>query len=401
MFENKNITILIAGGIAAYKVPFLVRLFQKDGANVRVVLTKHGAEFVTPLVFESLLHVHTYTDLFADPNNPAGVHGQLANWTDLAVIVPATANVVGKMAKGIADDLVSTTLIAMTKPKYLVPAMNTRMLHSAPVQRNLQQLKTDGIAIIEPKEGLLAEGYSGDGRMPEPQEIFDSIVLKECQRLSQSPLKQKHVVITAGGTKERIDPVRYISNDSSGKMGFALADQAAKLGASVTLISANTHLPVPLGVTQVAVTSALEMKASLDQYFEACDVVIMAAAVADYRPKHVLDHKIKKGSTDDLTKLELTKNPDIVAGLGARKTHQFVVGFAAETSGLAEFGRQKLLQKNADMIVANDVSQDNIGFNSDENAALILTPADPVVQLPAQPKSVIAAQILAQIAQRL
>lgn len=397
MFENRNIAIFVSGGIAAYKIPMLMRLFQKDGANVRVVLTDHAKEFVTPLVFESLLHEHTYTRMFNDDRNPSPVHIKIADWADLAIIAPATANIIGKMANGLADDLVTSTLIATDCPKYLVPAMNTKMLNNPATQRNLKQLDADGVCILPPKNGLLAEGYSGDGRMPEPDEIFETIELLESQRLSTSKLQQKHVLITAGGTREKVDPVRYIGNNSSGKMGYALAQVAAQAGAKVTLISANAQLQAPTGVTVVPVVSAAEMQAALQERFESADVVLMAAAVADYRPKVVLDHKIKKDSKDDLENLELVKNPDILAGLGQQKTHQLLVGFAAETSELEKFAQTKLAKKNADMIIANDVSQEAIGFDSDDNAVTVIT-ATEKISFEKASKVVIAQKLLDLIA---
>ncbi|WP_125713090.1 bifunctional phosphopantothenoylcysteine decarboxylase/phosphopantothenate--cysteine ligase CoaBC [Agrilactobacillus yilanensis] len=401
MFENRNIVIFISGGIAAYKIPMLMRRFQKDGANVRVVLTEHAKEFVTPLVFESLIHEHTYTQMFNDDLNPSPVHIKLADWADMAIIAPATANIVGKMANGIADDLVTSTLIAMDCPKYLVPAMNSKMLHNPATQRNLTQLASDGVAILTPAYGLLAEGYAGDGRMPEPDEIFDKITLLESCRLSESNLKNKNVVITAGGTREAIDPVRYIGNNSSGKMGYALAQAAAYAGAHVTLISANSHQPKPNGVKLVPVTTAKEMQTAVEAEFAKTDVVIMAAAVADYRPEETFDHKIKKDSAESLEKITLVKNPDILATLGQQKQNQFLVGFAAETTELEAFAQTKLKAKNADMVIANDVSQAGIGFNSDENAVVVISADEAKVVLPKAPKTVLAQKLIELIATRI
>ncbi|MCH4170542.1 MAG: bifunctional phosphopantothenoylcysteine decarboxylase/phosphopantothenate--cysteine ligase CoaBC [Lactobacillus sp.] len=401
MFNQKNITIFISGGIAAYKVPLLARLLQKAGANVRVVMTQAAQAFVTPAVFEALLHEHTYTQLFADPQNPKVVHIEIADWTEIAIIVPATANVVGKMANGIADDLLTSTLLAIDGPKYLVPAMNSKMLHNPAVVRNLAQLTADGINVLPTAKGLLAEGYAGDGRMLEPQEIFDYIELAESVRQSNSHLKHKRVLISAGGTRERIDSVRYITNDSSGKMGYALAKAAAYAGAKVTLVSTIHNLPVPLGVELVAVQSALEMQQAIESRFDQLDIVIMAAAISDYRPAQTLTYKIKKGTKDDLTKLELVKNPDILAGLGQKKQHQFLVGFAAETSNLEQYALKKLAEKHVDMIVANDVSQASIGFNSDDNAVTVLTNTQKSIRLAQAAKPLIAQKLIELISQHI
>ncbi|MCD2256218.1 bifunctional phosphopantothenoylcysteine decarboxylase/phosphopantothenate--cysteine ligase CoaBC [Agrilactobacillus fermenti] len=401
MFNQKHVAVFISGGIAAYKVPILVRLLQKSGAEVRVIMTSAAQKFVTPFVFESLLHEHTYTDMFDDPQNLPVVHIELADWTDIAIFVPATANVIAKLANGIADDLATTTWLAINKSKYVVPAMNTKMLTNPVTQRNLTLLRQDGTAILPTDNGQLAEGYSGQGRMLEPQAIFDYLEFQESIAHATSKIKNKKILITAGGTKERIDPVRYITNDSSGKMGYALAKAAALAGAQVYLISTNASRVVPHGVKAQYVQSALEMQQAVKKIFATVDVVIMAAAVSDYRPEKKWSKKIKKGTANDLTDLKLVKNPDILASLGEEKQHQYLVGFAAETNDLETYANQKLTRKHADMIIANDVSKQELGFNSDFNAVTVLTHSSKPIRLPVAAKSQLATKIIDLIAQHI
>lgn len=364
--EKKHIAIYVSGGIAAYKAAILARLFVKQGAKVKVAMTKAAQAFVTPLTFKGLTHQEVYTDLFE--NDSPVPHIELADWTDLAVVVPATANVIAKMANGIADDFVTTALLATAAPKYVIPAMNDKMWADPATRRNIARLQADGVAILEPVTGLLAEGYAGKGRMPEPEAIYAWIA--DVENIEQD-LRGKKVLISAGGTREAIDPVRYIANRSSGKMGYALAKRALARGAEVTLVTGPTKLTPPAGVTTYEIQTAAELEEAMLTHYAKQDIVIMAAAVADYRVKTVAEQKIKKNA--ETWQLELVKNPDILKRLGELKREQVLVGFAAETTDLLEHATKKLQQKNTDLLVANDVSRKDIGFGADDNEAWLLT----------------------------
>lgn len=364
--KEKHVAIYVSGGIAAYKAAILARLFVKQGAKVKVAMTKAAQAFVTPLTFKGLTHQEVYTDLFE--NDSPVPHIELADWTDLAVVVPATANVIAKMANGIADDFVTTALLATAAPKYVVPAMNDKMWSDPATKRNIARLQDDGVAILEPVTGLLAEGYTGKGRMPDPEAIYAWIA--EVENIEQD-LKGKKVLISAGGTREAIDPVRYIANRSSGKMGYALAKRALVRGAEVILVTGPTKLTPPVGVTTYEVQTTAELEKAMLTHYADQDIVIMAAAVADYRVKTVAEQKIKKNA--ETWQLELVKNPDILKRLGELKRDQILVGFAAETTDLLHHATKKLQQKNADLLVANDVSRKDIGFGADDNEAWLLT----------------------------
>lgn len=402
-FKDKKIVVYITGGIAVYKVAELVRLFIKDGAQVIVAMTESATKFVTPLTFQILTKHDVYLDSF-DEKDPEKInHIHLADWADLAIVVPATANTIGKLANGIADNLVTSALIATNVTRIIVPAMNEKMLYNPATQRNLQQLEKDGYHIIEPDEGFLAEGYSGKGRLPEPQAIFTQVDRIYAQASLPQVLEGKSILITAGGTREKLDPVRYLSNESSGKMGYALAKMASHLGAQVHLVSTKKELAVPTGVTLTYVNDAKEMAQVVLDAFPNQDVVIMAAAVADFRFKEVHQQKIKKNDNDqDGLTLELERNLDILATLGKKKSaKQFLAGFAAETNDLKENALKKLEKKNADLIVANDVSNQAIGFNSPDNEVTLYFKDGTMKHLQKADKEAISQEILQEIATHL
>ena len=390
MLENVKIGVFVMGGIAAYKVPELVRQLIKKGAQVQVAMTQSAQEFVTPLTLQVLTKRPVLTHTF-DEREPSQVqHVAMADWCDLALVVPATANGLAKMAHGLADDVVTTTLLAVTAPILVVPAMNVHMYENPATQRNLAQLRADGLTIMEPDTGFLAEGYEGKGRLPELQRIVAQVERLYARTHLPQSLAGKQVIVSAGGTRERIDPVRYISNDSSGKMGYAMAQAADWLGATVTLVSTTQSLLPPEGVQVQEVTSAQELAQAMIAHYDQMDYVVMAAAVSDYRVKHPHDQKIKKvaGQTD--WQLDLVANPDILAQLGQTKRQQVLIGFAAETQNLLEHARAKLSKKGADWLIANDVSNPAIGFNSDKNQVYVLGAQGQEVLLPQQSKTSLA-----------
>ena len=394
MRKGKNVTVFVTGGIAAFKAATLVRLFVKEGAKVSVAMTKSACEFITPLTFQVLTKNKVYLDTFDEDEANKVQHIHLADQTDVAIVVPATANTIAKMANGIADNFVTSTLLATTAPIYVVPAMNEHMWENPATVRNVKQLVEDGKSVIEPATGFLAEGYTGKGRLPEPEEIFEQITFLESKRVSKSPLKGKSVLITAGGTKERIDPVRYISNDSSGKMGYALARAAAVLGAEVQLISTTKQLKVPYGVQVTYVESALEMHDVVTHLFPKTDIAVMVAAVSDYYVANRSNQKIKKQQNELGLTLELLENPDILKKLGhSKREEQIVIGFAAETTNVLEYAKAKLEKKKADVIIANDVSNSRIGFNSDHHQVTLLTKDGHIVNLPENSKEELALNI--------
>ena len=390
MLENVKIGVFVMGGIAAYKVPELVRQLIKKGAQVQVAMTQSAQEFVTPLTLQVLTKRPVLTHTF-DERKPSQVqHVAMADWCDLALVVPATANGLAKMAHGLADDVVTTTLLAVTAPVLVVPAMNVHMYDNPATQRNLAQLRADGLTIMEPDTGFLAEGYEGKGRLPELHRIVAQVERLYARTHLPQSLAGKQVIVSAGGTRERIDPVRYISNDSSGKMGYAMAQAADWLGATVTLVSTTQSLLPPEGVQVHEVASAQELAQAMTAHYDQMDYVVMAAAVSDYRVKHPHDQKIKKvaGQTD--WQLDLVQNPDILAQLGQTKRQQVLIGFAAETQNLLEHARAKLSKKGADWLIANDVSNPAIGFNSDKNQVYVLGAQGQEVLLPQQSKTSLA-----------
>lgn len=363
-----SILLGVTGGIAAYKACEVLRLFDKAGHRVRVVMTRTATEFVGPLTFETLSKAPVLTDAQPLGENGSILHIDYADQADVFVVAPCTANVIGKLAQGIADDALSTTALAFTGPVLIAPAMNVNMWNSESVRKNLDVLRQRGIHVVEPSSGDLACGWVGEGRLAEPPEIVEAVlrvldVHKDLARL--------RVVISAGPTQEPIDPVRFISNRSSGKMGYAVAEAARARGASVTLVSGPVSLEAPEGVRVIRVESASEMKAAMDEAAAEADVIIMAAAVADYRAAAPVDRKIKKDSEE--LQIPLVRNDDILAGLGrTKRAGQILVGFAAETNDVIAYAAEKLKRKNADLFVANDVSRADIGFSADENEVHLL-----------------------------
>lgn len=399
MLKGKKIAVYITGGIAAYKAADLVRRLIKQGAEVRVAMTKAATEFITPYTLQILSKNEVFTNVFEDKDPAEVSHIHLADWSELAVVAPATANVMAKMAHGIADDFVTTTLLATTAPVFIVPAMNTHMLENPATVRNWERLEQDGHFVMEPDTGFLAEGYEGRGRFPEPEAIVEAIQEYLIRQQTDLPLSGKKVVVTAGGTKERIDPVRYITNDSSGKMGYQLAMAARDKGAKVVLISASTQLRHPFGMEVIAVESAQQMSDAVFAEFESADVVIMAAAVSDYTPETQATQKIKKKENQMV--ISLAKTQDILATMGQQKKHQFLVGFAAETHDVAKYAMGKLEKKNADMIVANDVSKPHAGFNKETNEVTLFSKDTPPIELSVRSKRDIADSIIQEVIQKL
>ncbi|KRK78704.1 bifunctional phosphopantothenoylcysteine decarboxylase/phosphopantothenate--cysteine ligase CoaBC [Companilactobacillus nodensis] len=390
MLKGKHITLYVTGGIAVYKSLNIVRELIKNQAEVQVVMTKAAQEFVTPLTFATLSQRPVLTDNFdaQSAQDDFIPHIKLAHWTDLAVVIPATANIIAKMANGIADDLASTTLLATDAPKLVFPAMNTTMWNNPAVQTNLRTLNLMDIKIVQPDSGFLAEGESGKGRLPE----LSTIMVEIFKTFTKPVLAGANVIVTAGGTKEAIDPVRFIGNNSSGKMGIALANVAADMGAHVTLITTvHDQLSSP-NLNEIKVSTALEMQKELQKHFESSNVLVMAAAVSDFRPAHKADQKIKKDDDQDLYTIELQKNPDILKEIAKDKNNQFVVGFAAETENLIPYAKKKLYSKNVDMILANDVSKANTGFNVDTNQITLIQRDKEPVTWPLMSKNDIAAK---------
>lgn len=389
---NKQIILGITGGIAAYKSAELTRLLKGAGADVRVVMTPAATEFITPLTLQALsghpVHLH-----LLDPEAEAGMgHIELAKWADLIVIAPASADFMARLANGMGNDLLTTICLATDAPICLAPAMNQAMWRAPQTQQNAEALRQQGITLWGPSVGEQACGDTGPGRMIEPLEILDAV--SNC--FDTGTLAGLRVHITAGPTQEPLDPVRYISNHSSGKMGYALAQAATDAGAAVTLISGPVNLAQPDHVTRISVTTAEEMLSASLANIDDCDIFIACAAVADYRPTAIAEHKIKKGN-EEIMELHLVKNPDIVATVASLEHKPFTVGFAAETRDVINYARGKLAKKGLDMIVANDVSQAGIGFNSDENAVTLVT-ANQQTSIPQTSKRQLAVQLIEQIA---
>ena len=390
---GRQIVLGVTGGIAAYKSAEIVSRLRHLGAGVHVIMTRNATEFVSPLTFQTLSTNQVVTDTFQAPEYWNVEHIALAKLAEVFVIAPATANIMAKMASGIADDMLSTTVLATKAPVLLAPAMNTGMWEAEAIRHNVQILKGRGVRFIGPESGILACGDSGAGRMSEPEDIVRQI----CDMLSRAKdLKGLKILITAGGTKERLDPVRYMTNDSSGKMGFAIAEAARDRGAEVTVVYGNVSVPVPSGVKSIGIESAMELYDVMMKQVPEQDVVIQAAAVCDYRFEERKDRKIKKAEGEKLT-LVLTENPDIAKAVGKiRREHQTLVGFAAETDHLTENAAEKLSKKNLDLIVANDVTLPGAGFHTDTNIASLIT-RDGVTELPLQSKRRLADVILDKV----
>ena len=389
--RGKHIIVAVSAGIAAYKAIEVVSRLRKKGAEVKVVMTQNATHIASPLTFGEISGHPVALDMFEQVHQWDVEHIALATWADAYVVVPATANVIGKIYAGIADDMLTTTIMATTAPKYLCPAMNTEMYNNPITQRNLEGLRSLGYHIMDPAEGWLACGITGVGRLPEPEAIVDWLEAKMC---STNELEGTTILVTAGGTQESIDPVRYIGNRSSGKMGYAIAEQAVRMGAKVILVSAPTSLPIPSGVDFISVDSAVSMQEAVEARYNDVNVVIMAAAVSDFRVLHKAEQKIKK--MESMT-IELVKNPDILQGLGSKKSHQILVGFAAETEHVIKYGQDKVAIKNLDMLVANDVSKSNAGFNVDTNEGYFLYPDKEPKEMPNMKKSDLARHILREV----
>jgi len=391
IIDKKNIVLGVSGGIAAYKSVELLRLFVKEGANVRVIMTKNAQEFVGTLTFEALSGRAVCTDLFEKNDDASIRHIDWAQQADIAVIAPATANIVGKLANGIADDALSTFMMAVMCPVVLCPSMNTHMFESKAVQRNLEILRSDGYFVIDPESGSLACGTTGPGRLPEPHDILDRTVFY----LTPKDLKDKKILITAGPTREPIDPVRFISNPSSGKMGFAVARAAEYRGAKVTLITGPTNLLDPNNVAVIRVNTAKEMALAVFDNFENYDIIIKTAAVSDYRPKDYAEQKLKKGNNELVLSLERTQ--DILKEISRIKKEQVLVGFAAETEHLERHAEQKMAEKKLDIIVGNIVGYPDSGFGADTNTVTLFYKGGTKENLPKMPKDDVANLLLDRI----
>ena len=394
---RKRIVLGVGGGIAAYKSAELVRRLRDQGAEVRVVMTQGGREFITPLTLQALSGHPVHMDLLDPAAEAAMGHIELAKWADLILIAPATADLMARLAQGIANDLLTTLVLATDAPVALAPAMNQAMWRDEATQANSQVLIERGLHMFGPASGSQACGDVGLGRMLEPDDLAQ--LAADC--FKRESLTGRHVLITAGPTQENIDPVRYITNHSSGKMGFALAEAAVEAGAKVTLVTGPVHLPTPDRVNRIDVVSARDMLAACEAAMP-CDLLIAAAAVADYRPEVVAQHKLKKDpSTGEGMLLQMVRNPDILATLAQRDDRPFSVGFAAETEKLLDYAARKLKDKNLDLIVANDVANPTIGFNSEENAITIIDRDLQQSSLAQTSKGKIARQLIAFIAERL
>lgn len=394
MLKGKNVLLGVTGGIAAYKTADLASKLIKQHANVDVIMTRNATEFITPLTFESLTHTKCVTDTF-DRNHPLEVeHIALADKADVLVIAPATANCIAKLAHGIADDMLTTTALACTCPKIIAPAMNTKMLENPATQRNLKTLEEDGYIIVTPGDGYLACGTVGKGRMEEPANILEEILHVVAY---PKDMEGKKVLVTAGPTREAIDPVRYITNHSTGKMGVALAKVAAGRGAEVTLVAGPLEVEVPGYIHVVDVTSAEEMFREVTARAADQDIIIKAAAVADYTPAVVAEDKVKKGDADENLALPLTRTKDILKYLGEhKKENQLLCGFCMETKDLLENARKKLESKNLDMICANNLKVAGAGFGVDTNVITMIT-KDKEIELELMSKDEVAQQILSEI----
>lgn len=393
-----KVTVYLTGSIAAYKGIEVVRGLQKSGHEVRVVMTLAASRLVAPATLSALTKYPVLTSLW-DSNRPIP-HIELADWTELAVVVPASADILAKMANGIADDAASTTLLATTAPKVVVPAMNTHMWAAPATQRNLHQLQEDGVTVIEPTQGPLAEGYAGKGRLPEPTSIVEQL-----QRLlTKGPLAGRQIVITVGGTREAIDPVRFIGNRSSGKMGIALAQAALSAGADVTLIVGQVSVPVPHSphLKLVQIESTEDLLAATQREFSTADGLIMAAAVADFKPAVVADQKVKKTTNHDKWQINLVETPDVLKTVAHnKKAGQVVVGFAAETQNLLANAEKKLASKGADIIIANNVSGATSAFGSDKNQVTVLRPNQDPERWPSMAKTLVAKRVISLITEEM
>ncbi|TYS91088.1 bifunctional phosphopantothenoylcysteine decarboxylase/phosphopantothenate--cysteine ligase CoaBC [Rossellomorea aquimaris] len=392
MIKGKKILLCVSGGIAVYKAAALTSKLVQNGAEVKVIMTESARKFVAPLTFQALSRHDVYWDTFDEKDSSKIAHIDLADWADLVLVAPATANIIGKLANGIADDMISTTILATTAKVWIAPAMNVHMYDHPAVKRNIETLFEFGYRFVEPSEGYLACGYVGKGRLEEPEKVVELVDRYFSTRDSERKILQGiKVVITAGPTREMVDPVRFFSNRSTGKMGYALAEAAVSLGAEVVLISGPSQLPVPSGIEFVSVTSAEEMYNAVHEAFPTADIVVKSAAVADYRPKETFEDKLKKKEGNLVIEFERTK--DILMSLGERKKHQYLIGFAAETSNVYEYAKAKLEKKRANMIVANNVKETGSGFGTDTNKVSIVTSEGNILELPLLSKVEVAKEI--------
>ncbi|EII2683702.1 bifunctional phosphopantothenoylcysteine decarboxylase/phosphopantothenate--cysteine ligase CoaBC [Staphylococcus pseudintermedius] len=397
----KNILLAVTGGIAAYKAIDLTSKLTQGGYDVRVMLTEHAQQFVTPLSFQANSRNAVYTNTFLEENPAEIQHIALGDWADVIVVAPATANIISKLSHGIADDMVTTTLLATTTPKFMAPAMNVHMFENPRIQANIQTLIDDGYHFIEPGEGFLACGYVAKGRMAEPLEIkavIDRQGQKNAEKIQSAYFRDKKVLVTAGPTIETIDPVRFVSNRASGKMGYAIAEALQKLGAEVTLVTGPTSIEAPRHVEVVQVTTAEDMFQAVRQRFKQQDIIFKTAAVSDYTPVDPLPHKMKKQNGDVTVTFKRTQ--DILKYLGEHKTTQKLVGFAAETQNMESYAQDKLARKNADVIIANNVGDTSIGFSSDNNEVSLYFKDGTFETLQKGPKKKLAFQILSILESR-
>ncbi|WP_240732957.1 bifunctional phosphopantothenoylcysteine decarboxylase/phosphopantothenate--cysteine ligase CoaBC [Jeotgalibacillus sp. S-D1] len=392
--DKKNILLCVTGGIAVYKAAALTSKLSQANFNVKVMMTASAMEFVTPLTFQAMSRNDVYFDTFDEKDSAKIAHIDLADWADLIIVAPATANTIGKLANGIADDMVTTTLLAATAPVWIAPAMNVHMYDHPAVKKNIETLHTFGHRFIEPSEGFLACGYIGKGRLEEPEKIVN-LVQDKLTKPSKQPLQNKKVLITAGPTREHVDPIRFFTNHSSGKMGYAIAAKALELGAEVTLVSGPVTIPAPAGVNVIQIETAEEMKIAVMQHYREMDIIIKSAAVADYRPAVHHSEKIKK--KDGAMVMEFERTADILKTLGQEKEHQILVGFAAETQDVEYYAMKKLQDKNADIIVANNVKQEGAGFSGDTNIVTIYHRDGSKKELPLLSKEKVAEALLLEV----
>ncbi len=391
MLKGKHVLLGITGGIAAYKVANLASMLAKLHADVHVIMTKNAEQIISPVVFEALTNHKVVDDVFDRNSGYHVAHIAMAHEADVVMIAPASADMIAKLAHGIADDMLSTTMLAVRAPVYVVPAMNTFMYEHHATQENIQKLKEYGYHIVEPAKGYLACGDTGKGKMPEPEELLEFIMQEiACEK----DLAGKKVLVTAGPTREPLDPVRYLTNHSTGKMGYALARNAARRGAQTVLVTGPVQLQAPRFVETVRVTTAQEMYEAVDTRFADQDIVVMAAAVADYRPVEIAAEKIKK--KEGAAVLELERTQDIIGEMAARKEHPFLCGFSMETEHLLENSRQKLIKKNLDLIVANHLRTQGAGFGTDTNVITLITRED-MQELPLMSKDEAAGKIFDRI----
>ncbi|MCR4398534.1 MAG: bifunctional phosphopantothenoylcysteine decarboxylase/phosphopantothenate--cysteine ligase CoaBC [Firmicutes bacterium] len=399
MLQGRRIGLGVSGGIAAYKAVELCSRLRRLGADVQVAMTRNACRLVTPLTFRAISGNPVITGMFREPRRWSVEHVEFARWAELIAVVPATANLIGKVASGIADDFLTTAIMAAKCRVLFAPSMNEAMYENPIVRANISRLKVHGYEFIEPEEGRLACGEFGRGRLPDTGEIVQRIVSILTVGGGRRDLEGVRVVVTAGPTREPIDPVRFLSNPSSGKMGFVVAEEAAERGAHVVLVSGPVSLPPPPGVRLVGVTTAREMYDAVMSELDSCDVLVKTAAVSDYRPESVSGRKIKK--SDAPLTLRLVPNPDILREAGKRKGSRILVGFAAETENLVENASAKLREKNLDLIVVNDVSREGAGFGGDTNAAKIVDAAGAVIEVPLTTKRMLARLLLDKVAELL